>query len=275
MKALTWHAVAKLLSSQPPGSKVRLRRSLTQHPKDGGLVPTLGLPVGQRADYRLDYGGEQVLYVQDFGTHLEARLDPRRPPVTRAAIGASSEAPDTDAMLGGAAVGGLIGLLFGRSSSSVVTGLVLGAVAGLAANAAESSPGTMAAIPKGAGGLPSAKVGLARGTPSFAFPATRALSERGKTAGTPLVAKASLVRTSLSESNPLKRALSESREVAGTPQSTGIGSAAVATSTKGSEKKGLSETARPVGKIDVVGRTSTTKSQLKVPGQPGKKGSKP
>ncbi|TQF14919.1 hypothetical protein FJV41_16150 [Myxococcus llanfairpwllgwyngyllgogerychwyrndrobwllllantysiliogogogochensis] len=238
-------------------------------------MPTLGFPVGQRADYRLDYGGEQLLYIQDFGTHLEARLEQRRPPVARAVTETSAEAPDVDAVLGAAAVGGLIGLLFGRSSSSVVTGLVLGAVAGLAANAAESARGTMTAMPKGAGVLPSAKVGLARGTPSFAFPATRALSEMGRTSGTPLLAKASLVRTAPTESNPLKRALSEARKVAGTPQSTNIGSAAKVTSTKGSEKKGLSETARPVGKIDVVGRTSKTKSQLKVPGQPGKKGPKP
>lgn len=274
MKALTWLAVAKLLSGQPPGSKLRLRRSLTQHPKDGGLVPTVGLPVGQRADYRFDYGGEQLLYVQDFGTHLEARLEQRRSPVARAVAEPEADAPDADAMLGAAAVGGLIGLLLGRSSSSVATGLVLGAVAGLAASTAEPAPGTMAAILKGAGGLPSAKAGLASRS-SLAPTITRALSEPGKAAGTPLLAKASLVRTSLSESNPLKRALSEAREVAGTPRSSGVGSAAAATSTKMSEKKGLSETARPVGKIDVVGRTSTTKSQLKIPGQPGKKGSKP
>lgn len=144
MKALTWLEVANLLATKPLGSTLRLRRPLTQHPKDGGLVPTLGFPVGQRADYRVDYGGPHILHVQDFGTHLEARLEPRQAPRLPAVPSSEVASDVAGALLGGAALGGLVGLLFGRTSNSAFAGVILGGALGaVAASAAEQSKGAL------------------------------------------------------------------------------------------------------------------------------------
>jgi hypothetical protein len=160
MKSLTWQQVAQLLAAQAPGTKLRLPRHLTQHPADGGLSPTVGFPVGQRADYRLDDGGAQVLYVQDFGTHLEARLEIRTAR-THAALNAGEAvtADEASTLVGTAVLGGLVGLLLGRSKDAALMGLMMGAVAGASAMAAEPN---------------------------------KALSEKGKASGTPEWARAAL-----------------------------------------------------------------------------------
>src|SRR4051812_36024576 len=72
---LTWAQVALHLKSQPPRSLLRLEKYAVQHPRDGGLHPSIGLPVGQQADYRLGYPNCGGLHVRDYGTHYVAHLD--------------------------------------------------------------------------------------------------------------------------------------------------------------------------------------------------------
>lgn len=271
MKALTWLAVARLLATQPPGSKLRLRRPLTQHPKDGGLVPTLGLPVGQRADYRLNYGGDQILYVQDFGTHLEARLEPRRRYVTTPVRAPAADGDEASALLGGAAAGALLGLLLGRSSSSAATGLLLGAIAGLAAGTAEVAPRALSQTLPTAGPPKLARTGGVQSWKLASVPAQAPLSETQRVAGIPQVVTTGVARPALSDSNPLKRALSEKRKAAGTPQAVAKQSARVAKLAKLT----LSETPKSTSTIDVVRKDLTTKSHPQNPCPPGKKGRKP
>lgn len=132
MKSLTWGQVAQLLAAQAPGTRLRLPRHLTQHPSDSGLLPTVGFPVGQRADYRLDDGGTQILYVQDFGSHLEARLEIRRTARSHAGLNVAESASVDEAgnLVGGAVLGMLAGLLLGRSKNAALMGLLMGAAAG-------------------------------------------------------------------------------------------------------------------------------------------------
>lgn len=114
MTRYLWADVAERLAAEPPGTRFRCARHLAEHPKDAGLAPSVDLPVGQRADFR---GGS--LRVQDFGTHYEACLDlPAAPPV--------SYAP-TSAVEAGAALGGLVGLMLGRSRDSTLVGAALAA----------------------------------------------------------------------------------------------------------------------------------------------------
>ena len=270
MKALTWLAVARLLATQPPGSKLRLRRSLTQHPKDGGLVRTLGLPVGQRADYRLDWGGDQILYVQDFSTHLEARLEPRLRHVTSAVRRTAADGDDASAMLGGAAAGALLGLLLGRSSSSAATGLLLGAIAGLVAGTAESAPQASSQMVQTTAAAKLVSTNGAQSGRVAPVPATAPLSGTLRVAGRPQVAATGVARPALSDSNPLKRALSEKRKAAGTPQAVGKQSAGVAKVSK----LALSETPTSPSTIEVVRKDLTKKSHPQDPWPPGKKGRK-
>jgi len=140
MKSLTWKQVAQLLEVQEPGTKLRLPRALTQHPADGGLSPTFGMPVGQRADYRLDHGGRNVLFVRDFGTHLEARLEarPERAPAAKK-DGDAVTADEASSVVGGAALGALMGLVLGRSANAAFAGLLMGALAGASTNSTEAN----------------------------------------------------------------------------------------------------------------------------------------
>jgi hypothetical protein len=128
----TWEMVANRLSTEPAGTRLRVEKHLAEHPKDGGLRPSIGLPVGQTADFRLRLPDCRGLHVQDFGTHYEAHIDQTDPACDLVAH-LRNDAPATF-MLTSALVGGLVGLLLGRSGQAFAAGLVLGAgVGGVAA----------------------------------------------------------------------------------------------------------------------------------------------
>jgi hypothetical protein len=101
MTVFRWADVADRLAVEPDGTRFRCARHLAEHPRDAGLQPSIALPVGQRADFRL---GD--LHVQDFGTHYEARV------VSHA-----------ECMPLGAA----LGLLVGRTREAALVGLFLAA----------------------------------------------------------------------------------------------------------------------------------------------------
>lgn len=128
-RPLRWPGVAALLRKQLPGSIVRLPPARVEHPSDGGMALAVGLPVGQRADYRLDVGDGQDLVVVEFVDAFEAHLEVR--PASLDIEGRFREAPGAS-VAGLIAAGALVGLALGRSKESALAGAAIGGLAGLA-----------------------------------------------------------------------------------------------------------------------------------------------
>lgn len=126
---LRWTGVAAILRAQPDGLIVRLPPARVEHPRDGGMTLAMGMPVGQRATYRLDVGAGQDLVVTEFAHGFEARLD-RRPTVADFET-VLRDAPGTS-VLGLIAAGALVGLALGRSKDSALVGATIGGIAALA-----------------------------------------------------------------------------------------------------------------------------------------------
>ena len=124
-----WLDVVHELQRHPPGTRLRIRKSLVEHPRDAGLRPSIGLPAGQRADYRLALQpGCSGIHVQDFGEHYEVHLDQKDPGCD--AIGhLQQDAPGTFVATA-ALAGGLIGLLLGRTGQAFAVGAIAGSVVG-------------------------------------------------------------------------------------------------------------------------------------------------
>lgn len=139
---LTWQQVAYALAREAPGTAWRVAQHEVEHPRDGGLRPTVGMPLGQRASFRARLSDGGVLCVEDHGRFYDARID-RPAPVIQAAARPTPDAANT--VLGLTAFGALLGLAFGRSEDGALTGALIGGVAGLAsvaASEAERSPAT-------------------------------------------------------------------------------------------------------------------------------------
>jgi hypothetical protein len=126
---LRWAVVAALLRRQPLGSMVRLPPARVEHPRDGGLRLSFGVPVGQRADYRLDIGGGQDLVVAEFSHGYEAHLEAR--PSLADLEKALRDTPG-GSVIGLIAAGALVGLALGRSKESALAGATIGGLAALA-----------------------------------------------------------------------------------------------------------------------------------------------
>jgi hypothetical protein len=131
----SWNAIAAALASRGPGARVRIEKFRVEHPRDGGLAPSLGLPVGQRADWRLPSPGCGPLHVREYDGHYVAHLgraNPNCDPIGHLA----SDAPQ---VMSGVAFGALLGLLLGRSKEATLAGAALGGLMGLAAAQAKAA----------------------------------------------------------------------------------------------------------------------------------------
>lgn len=129
-----WSEVALVLLAEPAGTIIRVPRHLAEHPLDAGLRPALGLPQGQRADFRLRLDRDRALHVRDFGAFYEAHID-ETDPEHGTLLRALRDAPGAG-VTGTAVLGGLLGLLLGRSPRALVAGLVAGAALGAVAQRA-------------------------------------------------------------------------------------------------------------------------------------------
>lgn len=128
MTIATWTDVVRILRAQPAGSTVRVRKGCLPHPSTFGMGVSLGLPVGQTADYRKVLRGGAGFHVLDFVTHYEAHVDAVHPDVDFVSH-LREDAPGK--FVGGmAAVGALIGTAIGRSHKSALLGSAIGALAG-------------------------------------------------------------------------------------------------------------------------------------------------
>jgi hypothetical protein len=126
-----WRDLLPWIKQHAAGTVLRLEKWQVEHPRDGGLRPSVGLPMGQQSDFRLRLADCSGLHVRDFGTHYEAHIDQVDPdcdPVDHLV----KDAPDV-AISGAAALGALLGTALGRSKEAALVGGLLGALVGAAA----------------------------------------------------------------------------------------------------------------------------------------------
>ncbi|HEY3357707.1 MAG TPA: hypothetical protein VGQ83_30925 [Polyangia bacterium] len=123
-----WSEILAMLEAEPYATTLRVPRHLCEHPLDGGLRQSIGMPQGQRRDYRLKLPDRRCLHVRDFGVYYEAHVDevdPGHSPIMHLV----KDVP-TAYLTSTAALGGILGLLLGRSRRAMVAGLVAGAALG-------------------------------------------------------------------------------------------------------------------------------------------------
>jgi hypothetical protein len=126
-----WRDLLRWIQQQPAGTILRLEKWRVEHPLDGGLRPGLGLPMGQRADFRLRLSDCSGLHVRDFGTHYEAhvdQVDPSCGPLEHLV----RDAPNMS-IAGAGALGALLGSVLGKSKEATLAGGFLGALIAFAA----------------------------------------------------------------------------------------------------------------------------------------------
>lgn len=122
----SWQDVRRQLETLEPKTEVFVPHGLLPHPRHAGAVLSVGLPVGQRSDWRfaaaLDCTG---LHVHELATGWAAHLDQVHPSCGLVPH-LQADAPGVLLAVGLVAGGG-VGLATGRPLLGVLLGLVLGA----------------------------------------------------------------------------------------------------------------------------------------------------
>ncbi len=129
--SLSWDQVFDVLEREPAGTILRLPKYALVHPADAGASCSVGLPVGQQADFRWHFADEPGLHARDFGTHYEAHIACCSPATFERRFGQKAEIESA------AAIGGLIAMVVGKSHESMLAGMVLGALVAASATAAK------------------------------------------------------------------------------------------------------------------------------------------
>jgi len=125
----TWREVISALSAEPKGAVARVPKGFLPHPSAAGMKESIGLPVGQTADFRLLLASGAGFHVQDHGTHYEAHIDEVHPDVDPFEH-VRKDAPGTF-IVGSAALGAMVGGAIGRKGEFALVGAALGALGGL------------------------------------------------------------------------------------------------------------------------------------------------
>lgn len=138
----TWRRIGLQLARHPPGTVWRIEKHLVPHPEDDGLQPSIGLPIGQSADFRLRLPNCLGLHVHDFGRHYQAHVD-RVHPDCGVVEHLRRDAPEAY-LTAGVALGALLGALLGKKSDAVLAGAALGGLlagVGIAADSRQQKAG--------------------------------------------------------------------------------------------------------------------------------------
>lgn len=133
----TWREVIATLSAESKGAVARIPKGLLPHPRTAGMKESIGLPVGQTADFRLMLASGAGFHVQDHGTHYEAHIDEVHPDVNPFEH-LRKDAPGTF-IAGSAALGAMVGSAIGRKGEAAWVGAALGALGGLLLAAVQDS----------------------------------------------------------------------------------------------------------------------------------------
>ena len=122
-----WDQIFIMLSTEPSGEVLRIEKHVSIHPQSAGARQSLGLPMGQQADFRWVAGDCRGLHVRDFGTHYEAHID-KVDPSCDLVEHLRNDAPVVY-VAGFSALGALVGSIFG-GRDAVLAGAALGATVG-------------------------------------------------------------------------------------------------------------------------------------------------
>ena len=143
----TWREVAAALAAEPPGTIFRIAKHQVEHPSASALLPGIGLPFGQRADYRLRYSDCSGLHVRDFGAHYEAHLDQVHPDCG-IVDHLRRDAPGTF-VAAATALGALAGTMLGKKPEAIFAGAAIGGLLAVLTTEsnATSSPAQVKTVP--------------------------------------------------------------------------------------------------------------------------------
>jgi hypothetical protein len=127
----SWEDVAVVLNDEPQGSLLRIPKGQLPHPSEVGAKPSMGLPVGQQADFRFTMNDCRCLHVRIFQDRYEAHID-SVDPACSIVEHLRKDAPGTYTTAA-AGLGALAGLILGGGKKE---GMLAGALIGLAVGAA-------------------------------------------------------------------------------------------------------------------------------------------
>lgn len=125
---LTWADVGRYLRQPASPSVASVAKHAVEHPCDAGMVRSLGVPLGQVADWRMPSPHCGGLHVREFVDRYTAHLDQVNPNCDLP----GHVAADAPAIGGGVAVGALLGLALGESAGAMLVGALLGGLLGTA-----------------------------------------------------------------------------------------------------------------------------------------------
>lgn len=128
MNTLLWQQIVYALSREAVGTLWRIPAHMIEHPRAGQLTPTFGAALGQRASFRARLSDGGTVCVEDHTSYYEVHIERPVPRIER-----PTRLPNehTGTVLGMTAFGALLGLAFGRTEKSALTGALIGGIAGL------------------------------------------------------------------------------------------------------------------------------------------------
>lgn len=125
-----WNAVYDEVAKHPSGTRLRFPKWSLPHPQEAGAHVSVGLPLGQSADYRFAPDDAcRGLHVQDFGETWIVHLD-RVHPACDVVEHVRQDAPQAW-LAGGTGLGAALGLALSGKKEGLVAGAALGLLAAL------------------------------------------------------------------------------------------------------------------------------------------------
>ena len=132
---MTWKSVAVALRSGPQSTCVRVPAWQVEHPTAAGMTRSVGLPVGQVADWRMPHPNCHGLHVREYVGYYTVHVDQVNPRCDLP----GHIALDAPLVGGGAALGALVGLAIGESAGAMMIGALIGGAMGAAAASAHEA----------------------------------------------------------------------------------------------------------------------------------------
>lgn len=132
---LSWTNVTRYLQQTDAPKVVTMAKHDVEHPCDAGMVRSLGVPLGQLADWRMPAPHCGGLHVREFVDRYTAHVDQVNP-VCDLPGHMASDAPTIG---GGVAIGALVGLALGESAGAMLVGALIGGLVGTAVAASAES----------------------------------------------------------------------------------------------------------------------------------------
>lgn len=126
--ATTWADVLATLDGQDPGTVLRLAKWHLPHPTDEGARSSIGMPEGQKGDYRFPLRDCECLHVRVFDDRYEAHIDTVDPACNWLEHLRHDLPGGYVATAGG--VGALLGLILGGKREAMLVGGLVGMAIG-------------------------------------------------------------------------------------------------------------------------------------------------